>query len=152
MRALEREAIVKVKEGGPTRTSEHLTIGSVYSRDDLSRMFEIKDATLMTGIFRPRNHDSIWLFVTREKTPDRVQYKDELRGDELVFDGQLQGAKDRLLIEHVASGLEVLLFYRARKYEHSNAGFRYEGRFEYVGHYGSGPTQFRFHRLPGQAA
>lgn len=102
----------------------------------------------MTGIFKPKKHDSIWLFVTRDKTPDRVQYNDELCGDELVFDGQLRGVKDRLLIEHGASGLEVLLFYRARKYEHSNAAFRYEGRFEYVSHHGSGPAEFHFRRLP----
>jgi putative restriction endonuclease len=84
------------------------------------------------------------VFVTREKTPDRIQYHDELRGDDLFIDGQLRGLKDRLLIEHQASGLEVLLFFRSYKYEHSNAGFRYEGRFVYVDHNGSGPAHFHF--------
>src|ERR1700677_3238326 len=94
------------------KTSEQLTVGNVYSRVDLRAMFGITDATIKNGIFRPKGHDSISLFVTEEKTPDRTQYQDELRGDELHMDGQSAGLTDKLLIEHKDRGQEVILFYR----------------------------------------
>ena len=50
--------------------------------------FTIKDATINTGIFQPKGHDSVWLFVTEQKTPDRTQYVDRLDGDELRWEGQ----------------------------------------------------------------
>jgi hypothetical protein len=92
------------------KTSQDLTLGEVYTRDDLRKKFKIKDATINTGIFRPRGHDSIWLFVTIEKTPDRTQYQDRLDGDDLFIEGQTAGAKDSLLKNHEANGLEVILF------------------------------------------
>ena len=45
-------------------TSEHLVVGNIYSRNELKAKFEIKDSTINTGIFRPKCHDSIWLFMT----------------------------------------------------------------------------------------
>ncbi len=108
------------------KTSEHLSRGSVYSREGLQTRFQIKDATIRTGIFKPKDHDSIWLFVTKNKTPDRVQYQNDLQGDDLFMDSQTAGMKDPMLIEHKSRGLEILVFYREKKYEHPNAGFTYE--------------------------
>ena len=51
------------------RTSEKLVTGKTYSRAELSDVFAIKDATIRNGIFRPKGHESIWLFITEEKTP-----------------------------------------------------------------------------------
>jgi len=116
------------------RSSEHLTPGTIYSREQLKELFGISDATINTGVFRPHGHDSVWLFVTEDKTPDRTQYRDELIGDELHWEGQSAGRTDRLIVEHRINGLELLLFRRKRKYEHPNAGFRYEGTFEYICH------------------
>jgi len=65
------------------RTSQELSVGSVYTRDQLKDQFEIIDSTINNGIFRPKGHASIWLFVTRNKTSDRTQYHDELDGDTL---------------------------------------------------------------------
>ena len=128
------------------RTSDHLTIGKVYSRAHLREMFNITDATINTGIFQPSGHDAVWLFVTENKTPDRTQYEDKLEGDILEWDGQTFGRKDDLIIRHSERGLEVLLFFRREKYEFPDAGFRYEGPFEYVSHEGSNPTHFRLRR------
>lgn len=128
------------------RTSEILTTGEVYSRARLREMFAITDATINTGIFQPSGHESIWLFVTELKTPDRTQYDDKLEGDVLEWDGQLLGRKDDLIIEHRQHGLEILVFYRLEKYEFRDAGFRYEGPFEYVSHYGSNPAHFTLRR------
>jgi len=123
-------------------TSTQLTVGQVYTRSELRELFQITDATINTGVFRPSDHDSIWLFVTEQKTADRTQYTDRLDGDVLHWEGQMAGYKDRLIIEHANVGLEILLFYRKSKRELQGSGFRYEGRFRYVSHEGAQPTRF----------
>jgi hypothetical protein len=128
------------------KTSTFLTVGNVYSRVELADRFEITDATLNTGIFRPLGHESVWLFVTEKKTPDRTQYRDHLDGNDLSWDGQTSGRKDALIINHEAEGLELLLFYRGSKTEYDNYGFRYEGPFRYISHKGSKPAHFLLRR------
>ncbi|EJT85993.1 putative restriction endonuclease [Pseudomonas putida S11] len=116
--------------------------GTVYTRDDLRALFDIKDATLNTGIFRPKGLDSVWLFITEHKTSDRTQYVDALEGDILHMQGQRMGRTDALISDHRQRGLELLLFYRKAKYEYPHAGFKYEGIFTYQRHSGSAPTSF----------
>jgi hypothetical protein len=128
------------------KTSETLIVGEIYTRNQLRKMFSIRDATINTGTFRPKGHDSVWLFVTENKTPDRTQYYDHLDGDTLHWDGQLQGRTDHWIIGHKGQGLELLLFYRKSKSEYPGAGFRYEGPFEYVSHKGKHPTRFTLRR------
>jgi len=128
------------------KTSSQLKPGDVYTRADLERRFGIHDATLKTGIFRPLGHDSVWLFITIDKTSDRTQYGDRLDGDDLWMEGQTKRRKDALLIGHESSGLELLLFLRKDRYEFEGAGFRYEGPFRYVSHdVGAPGTPNRFH-------
>lgn len=128
------------------RTSDFLTVGEVYTRAQLKDRFEIVDATINTGVFRPKGHDSIWLFVTQSKTPDRTQYEDLLEQDVLHWQGQSSGRTDDLIREHRQRGLELLLFYRHAKYEFPGAGFRYEGQFDYVSDEGERPASFILHR------
>jgi putative restriction endonuclease len=128
-------------------TSERLKLNEVYTRSELKEKFRIKDATINNGIFRPGGHNSIWLFVTKEKTNDRTQYLNELKTNDLFMDGQTAGRSDKSLIEHDRSGLEIILFYRESKNEHPGAGFRYEGRFKYVTHQGVRPAHFHFRRV-----
>ncbi|MDR0212048.1 MAG: HNH endonuclease [Pseudomonas putida] len=127
--------------------SEQLEPGSVYSRADLKARFDIHDATLNTGIFRPKGYDSVWLFITEHKTSDRTQYEDALEGDILRMQGQTMGRTDALILEHRERGLELLVFYRKAKYEYPGAGFRYEGVFTCEDHEGSGPTSFVLKRV-----
>jgi len=124
------------------KTSEYLTIGSTYTREQLRELFNIKDATIYTGVFQQAGHSSIWLFVTEHKTPDRTQYSDFLEGDVLYWDGQTSGRTDDKIIHHLENGNELLLFYRKRKYECLHAAFRYEGPFEYASHTGRRPSHF----------
>jgi hypothetical protein len=124
------------------RTSEKLTQGDLYSRKQLSDKFKITDATLNTGVFQPKGHASIWLFVTRKKPANRTQYVDALVGDTLHWQGQISGRTDQLIIDHEKRGLELLVFYR----EDARAPFRYEGVFEYVEHSGGKPTSFKLQR------
>jgi putative restriction endonuclease len=123
--------------------SEKLKIGEFYSRDSLAKQFQITDATLRNGVFRPKAYFSIWLFVTRNKPANRTQYVDKLAGDELHWQGQNAGRSDKLIIEHKARGLELLVFYRLD----TNEPFRYEGIFEYVEHSGPLPTNFKLRRV-----
>lgn len=129
------------------KTSEFLSIGQVYTRGELQRMFSIVDATIRTGVFRPKGHDSVWLFVTQHKDPSRTQYRDLLEGDILYWDGQTSGRTDALIIEHAARGLELLLFYRKTKDQYPDYGFCYEGPFEYVSHSGAHPAHFVLRRI-----
>lgn len=129
------------------RTSDSLAVDRVYTRAELAQMFDIHDATLNTGIFQPKGHASIWLFVTEKKTADRTQYVDQLDGDVLRWQGQTMGTKDRMIVEHESQHLELLLFYRRKKYEHPHAGFRFEGPFRYRTHSGSRPTSFLLERV-----
>ena len=110
-------------------------------------MFEITDATVKTGVFRPKGYDSIWLFVTEHKTADRTQYIDLLNGDVLEWQGQTEGRTDALIREHEAQGNELLVFYRKSKSEYPGAGFRYEGRFRCLFHAGGHPTRFTLQRV-----
>ncbi|MDR5779656.1 HNH endonuclease signature motif containing protein [Caballeronia sp. LZ065] len=128
-----------VEDRRDTRVSEFLTIGDVYTRDALKRILNTNDATINTGVFRPRGAQSVLLFVTESKTADRVQYVDRLDGDLLHWQGQSSGRTDSLVIEHRSRGLELLVFYRTKKYEHSGAAFKYEGPFDYVTHKESSP-------------
>lgn len=133
--------------GTAVKTSSVLSVGEVYTRIGLAERFGITDATLTTGIFRPAGHDSVWLFVTEKKTPDRTQYQDHLDGDTLSWDGQTSGRKDALIIGHEAQGLELLVFYRQSKNEFGNYGFRYEGPFRYVSSTGKNPAHFTLVRV-----
>lgn len=128
------------------KSSAALTVGDRYSRDELKNQFSIRDATINTGIFRPAGHDSVWLFVTEEKTPDRTQYVDHLDGDDLHFEGQTAGRTDSLIQEHVDRGLELLVFHRAKKDEFPDYSFRYEGPFEFLASEPGPPTRFHLRR------
>ena len=61
--------------------------------------------------------------------------------------GQTSGRTDHLVIGHAAQDLELLVFYRNRKYEFPGAGFRYLGVFEYVSHQKASPTSFVLHKV-----
>ncbi|HEY7850580.1 MAG TPA: hypothetical protein VIC27_10980, partial [Ktedonobacterales bacterium] len=76
-----------------------------------------------------------------------TEYSDFLDGDTLYWDGQTSGRKDQSVIEHERHGLELLVFYRAKKQAFPGTGFRYEGRFRYVAHTGANPTRFTLQRL-----
>lgn len=129
------------------KSSAQLKSGQVYTRQDLREKFKINDATINTGVFRPKDHNSIWLFITQKKASNMTQYNDRLEGDDLHMDGQNEGRTDQMLIEHEKNGDEVLLFFRREKTEHPGGGFRYEGKFKYVSHTGTRPAHFHFLRV-----
>ncbi|WP_062400541.1 hypothetical protein [Methanogenium cariaci] len=95
-------------------TSESLNLFSLYSRNDLKKLFQIKDATINNGIFKPKGHSSVWLFVTKNKTLDHTDYYDDLDGSKLTFEGQTAGRTDQMILDHEIDGNEIILFYREK--------------------------------------
>ena len=91
------------------KTSEKLVVGEIYTRKELKAMFKITDSNLNNGVFRPKDHDSIWIFVTKEKSADRTQYVHELIGNTLSWDGQTSGRTDLWIIDHRVNGYELIL-------------------------------------------
>ena len=127
-------------------TSKQLIPEKIYTRADLKKIFEIRDSTINTGIFRPKGTSSVWLFITDKKTSDRTPYINRLKGNILYCQGQKLGRKDGMIIDHEARGLELLVFFRKSKDEYSGAGFRYLGPFVYLKHEGRKPTSFVLRR------
>ena len=126
--------------------THQLQVGLVYTRAQLRNLFAIKDATINTGVLFIRNRHEIWLFVTEHKPAHQVQYEDKLIGDELHWQGQSRGRTDDLIINHRKNGNDILIFYRKRKNEFSEFGFRFHGRFDYVSHSGQMPASFILRR------
>jgi uncharacterized protein DUF3427 len=111
---------------------DRLTIGHIYTRKELQKEFNIKDATIRNGVFPIRSEQCIWLFVTEDKSDHSTEYVDELRGDDLFMDGQNAGRTDQALIDHGKNGVDVFLFYRKHPRQYDGGGFIYEGRFQYL--------------------
>ena len=123
-------------------TSKQLEIGKVYTRKKLIDLFNISDATINTGVFHPSGTSSVWLFITEQKSADLTPYNDLLDGNILFWQGQMAGRTDKMIINHKARGLELLIFFRKKKYEHPGAGFKYLGQFVYFSHTGNKPASF----------
>jgi hypothetical protein len=132
----------------PKFASAKLKVGEVYSRKSLRDIFPTSDATLNTGVFRPKNHSSVWLFVTRKKAANQPKYADQLAGKTLHWQGQTSGKSDLMIVEHKNRDLELLLFYREEPKQYSDSGFRYFGPVEYVSHNPGHPSSFKL-RLKG---
>ena len=126
----------------PKFASEKLKVGKIYSRKSLREIFPTSDATLNTGVFKPKNYSSVWLFVTRKKAPNQPKYVDYLAGRTLHWQGQTSGKSDQMLIEHKNRDLELLLFYREEPKQYSDSGFRYLGPVEYASHNPGHPSSF----------
>ena len=129
----------------PVFASEKLKIGEIYKRKSLAELFHITDATLNTGVFKPKNHSSVWLFVTSKKAANQPKYVDLMTGNKLQWQGQTSGKSDLMIIEHKARDLELLLFYREEPKEYADSGFRYLGPVEYVSHNPGHPSTFTLH-------
>src|SRR5260370_18593781 len=122
--------------------SEKVKLGEIYTRKSLTKSFHITDATLNTGVFKPKNFSSVWLFVTRKKAANQPKYIDYLTGDTLHWQGQASGKSDLMIVEHKLRGLELLVFYRDDPKQYTDSGFRCLGQLDYITHKAAHPTSF----------
>lgn len=105
---------------------EKIGIGNSYSRPQLAKIWGYSGyQALARGVVTPSNDNKIILFVTFDK-PDYIeQYKDELRGETLHWEGPTDHFVENRMINANKSGDQIHVFYRER--HHSD--FVYEGKY-----------------------
>ena len=120
-----------------------LELGRLYTRPELAELWGYESFhAIARGVVTPRDHDTIVLFVTREKQESLTQYQDVLSGDRLHWEGEKgHGNDDRIARAH-ETGEEIHLFYR----DVHHTPFRYHGqvlltRFTRLG---DQPSKFTF--------
>lgn len=111
--------------------SKMFQIGAIYSRKDIKKLYSTNDFSVNNGVFRPNYGKDILLFVTAKKTRDRTQYKDQIYGEILEWDGQKSGRTDNLIVNHVELGLNLLVFFREKRNEFQDYGFMFLGNAYY---------------------
>jgi putative restriction endonuclease len=128
-------------------TSAQLTEGGIYTRQDLRSIFGVTDATINNGFYRPQDTQSIWLFVTGEKSTPELGAVNKFDGDLFIWLGQNAGRTDAQIINHENDGREVLLFHRETKSDHSGGGFVFRGGFRYLSHVPGPPSKFTLQHI-----
>ena len=131
------------------RTSDSLVIGESYSRARLGEMFGLAPIAFQRGVFKPKDHASVWVFVTEEAGDGVDPRGSVLRGDVLHWGGVSGGRSEALVLEHAARGLELVLFHRRNAAQYPDRGFRYEGAFAYdpAAADAEAPTRFVLRRI-----
>lgn len=108
------------------RSSTSLELLKTYSREELKDTFQITDAIIRNGIHVPRDTSSVWLFVTEERSPDGISFRNHFDGQVLQLEGQFKGRIGGLITNHESEGNEIVVLYRRKK---RDSGCRYVGRF-----------------------
>ena len=122
--------------------SELLDVEGVYTRAEISTLLKSKDLTINTGVFKPTGWHSIILFVTSKKQKDLTQYTDFFQDDILIWQGQMSGKSDTLIMRHQEQLLELLVMYRDSKFEYPQFGFKFMGCYKYLSHREGKPSTF----------
>jgi hypothetical protein len=103
---------------------ESLKQGSEYTRHELAKAWGYAGIEAISrGVVTPANDNKIVLFVTRRKRAEDTQYRDDLVGSVLLWEGPNDHFAEDRMINHAENGDEIHVFYRE---EHRD-------RFTYVG-------------------
>jgi putative restriction endonuclease len=98
--------------------------GDEYTRHDLAKAWGYAGIEAISrGVVTPAGDNKIILFVTKRKRPEDIQYRDELVGNVLLWEGPNDHFAEDRMINHVERGDQIHVFYRE---EHRDA-------FTYVG-------------------
>ena len=101
-----------------------IRIGSEYDRKWLARHWGYAAyQAIGRGVFCPRGGGQLLLFVTKEKRKGEEQYKNDLRGDRLSWEGELKHRNDDRIERTKQSGEAIHLFYRDKHRD----DFEYKG-------------------------
>lgn len=104
----------------------NIHIGNTYSRPSLATMWGYTGyQALARGMVTPRDDNKIILFVTKDKPQWLEQYKDDLAGNVLYWEGPSDHFAEARMVAASEEGDEIHVFYRDR--HHSD--FTYEGEF-----------------------
>lgn len=87
--------------------------GENYTRHDLAKAWGYAGIEAISrGAVTPANDNIIILFVTKRKRPEDIQYRDELVGTVLLWEGPNDHFAEDRMINHVERGDEIHVFYR----------------------------------------
>ena len=91
-----------------------LTVGTRYSRDDLVRLWGLGGRQAISrGVVTPAGASQVILFVTENKTADMTEYRDQLGGELLSWEGDgLAWNLSRLAAQIDNPSDEIHLFFR----------------------------------------
>lgn len=111
---------------------EKLVVGNTYSRPQLANLWGYSGyQALARGVVTPKDDNKIILFVTFDK-PDYIeQYKDEIIGRVLIWEGPTDHFAESRMINAESSGDQIHVFYRER--HHSD--FVYDGQYAVVSYH-----------------
>lgn len=126
-------------------TFEKIRIGGFYSRPDLAHLWGYSGyQALARGVVTPRDDNKIILFVTIKKAQNQEQYKDQLLGDTLYWEGPTDHFAESRIIGSNENGDQIYLFLRK---DHLG-NFKYEGAFKLEEYqlFSNSPSKFVFRR------
>lgn len=125
---------------------ESLKRGGEYTRHELAKLWGYAGIEAISrGVVTPANDDKIILFVTKSKRPEDIQYRDDLVGHVLLWEGPNDHFAENRIINHGEGGDEVHVFYR----EEHKSPFTYVGPMNlYCGQRFTGrPSRFVFQAM-----
>lgn len=93
-------------------TSERLQLGHAYTRRQLRDEFSVPRSVVITACFLPPGFSSIWIFLADQDAADGLEFPCLNAGNSVQLLGTLADDTARLLAQHQARGLELLVFLR----------------------------------------
>lgn len=88
-------------------------VGKEYDRNEIAKMLGYKSfEAISRGVVTPKGSNTIILFVTKEKEDTAVQYKDNIIGDKLLWEGESSHNNDHRIIDAKSNDEILFLFYR----------------------------------------
>lgn len=104
-----------------------IRIGQSYSRPELAELWGYSGyQALARGVVTPKDDNKIILFVTFDKPEYIEQYKDELKGGVLQWEGPTDHFAEKRMENANRTDEEIHVFYR----EKHHSDFFYEGEFK----------------------
>jgi putative restriction endonuclease len=121
----------------------NILVGNAYTREELATLWGYAGIEAISrGVVTPKDDNKIVLFVTRNKRPEDTQYRDDLVGSILLWEGPRDHFAESRILDHNSRGDEIHLFYR----EEHRGSFVYRGLFQlYCGQvFSDHPSRFVF--------
>lgn len=95
-----------------------LTIGQEYERPDLAKLWDYEGyQAIARGVVTPSGDNKIVLFITQFNQESLTQYENNIDGDYLNIEGEINHANDERIINSQKSADLTYLFYREKDHQ-----------------------------------